>query len=244
MPDKTESAEADVLSESQGLEMAARFALTAGCAPESEGGLRTHLQSHDDEGLRTQLENYPNQRAFLEAISEATRLQRKPYDPEVVKSYWLGGELAETETSANVLYLIERYAEIVSDDYARELAGRLPEEIYLTHLSMVILIASADLTDRNARLMGINHCMVSGGKVIEVDGETAVVERDALKYKEEGGFEVVKTRANVAVDPSLTPEVKEGDLLAIHQGTPVMALDENDYERLLKWNEKVAKSLK
>jgi len=226
-----------------GVQEAAKFAVQAGCgSEENRATLIESLKSGEDELIREELAELPNLNAFLETISQITG--RDEYSLEVVKSYWLGGGLPETEEPMETRLLAEHYAKTISPEFAQELIERLPEKVYLTHLTMVALIASADLSG-DARLAGINHCMISGGRVkeVDVDNRTAAVERDVLIYKEGGGFEVIKKETSVAIDPDLTPTIRVNDEVAMHQGVIADVLNPKDVDRLAMWTRKVAETL-
>lgn len=227
-----------------GAQEAARFALPAGCGgPGGKSVLLEGFRSGEDEPIKEALAELPHLNAFLGAISQIT--ERDKHSLGVVTSYWLGGGLPETEEPVETRLLAKHYAKTISPESAQALLKRLPEKVYLTHLTMVALIASADLGG-NARLAGINHCMVSGGRVMEINTEegTARVERDVLVYKEDGGFDVISKKTVVRIDSDLTPTIEIGNQVAIHQGVVADILTPEDFDRLNYWNKKVAQTLK
>lgn len=229
-----------------GSKQTARYVLPGqSCGTEqARRGLREALVDNRGSQLETILsgQEFPHLNAFLETIAQATKME--PYSAETVKAYWLGPEISETVKPIPTDLLAQKYESRVSHEFAQVLRERLPKEIHPTHLTMVAYIASSELSG-DMRIAGINYCMISGGRVTKVDEEekTAVVERDILVRREDDGFEIAQQTATVTIDTDLTPNLKERNLVALHQGCVADMLTQEDFDRLRLWNEKVAKTL-
>lgn len=235
--------------EKNGLRSAARFAIQPNmwgfCGEDtSQEILRNFVAERDIncDLVRETLNShgFPHLNAFLGTISEISG--RETFDEAAVLSYWLGGDLTEeiAEGAGNIL--VEQYTKQISDEFAKELAKRLPEKIYLTHLTQVALIAAADY-DEPEKSQLVNQCMVAYGKIVSIDEEnrTVVVERDVLRKMEGGGYEVIPGKQTVMIDPDLTPKLETGDEIAVHLGYLAGKLGTEEIETLKFWTRKVAK---
>ena len=228
-----------------GIHQAGRYALQAGCGnPDDEASLRKSWVQNEDTDAREILaeRGFPHLNAFLKAIAEAQGA-KDPYSPEIVRAYWLG---PKDNTYIMSKDLAKHYVQTMSPEFGQAIEAQLPERIVPIHLTMVALIASPEITDRNLRLAGINHCMISSARITEMqeDGKGVTVERDTLVDNEAGGFTVQRRHADVRIDRDLTPDVNIGDPVALHQGTVAEILTQEEADRLSYWTREVAKTLK
>lgn len=163
-------------------------------------------------------------------------------DEQTEISYWLGGELIGAAEATAARLLVEQYAKRVSPDFAKALSLRLPERIYLTHLTQVMLIAAADYTEPE-RTKIINQCMIARGRLVGINMEerTAVVEREVLIKVSDYNFRVASRKVKVKLDLDLTPRLQVGDAVAVHLGYIADKLTPEDATLLSGWTEKVAR---
>jgi hydrogenase maturation factor len=182
---------------------------------------------------------FPHLNAFLEAIANDSEMD--PFDNQVVMSYWIGTYLTEKVGTETKEKLVKSYGEKISKEFAVALAEKLPEQIYLTHLSQVALIA-AEGYEQSEKTKLINHCMVAYGTIVAVDMEKreATVKRDVLKKKENAGYEVVQGKQTVKIDVDLTSKLNIGDDIAVHLGYLAAKLRSDQAEKLRYWTRKVA----
>lgn len=232
----------------RGVRSAARFALQPNmwgfCGEDtSQDILREFvaLRKNDSALARETLEHhgFPHLNSFLEAIAERTGLDT--FSDEVVMSYWLGNKLTEDIGTETKKILVECYGDKFTKVFAEQLKTALPENIYLTHLSQVALIA-AEGYDQLEKSKLINHCMLAHGRILEIDAfkKTAVVSRDFLKKSDKDGYVVRQARQKVKIDSDLTPVLCFGDDVAVHLGYLAMKLDEYESKNLRYWTRKVA----
>jgi len=231
-----------------GIKNAARFAIQPNmwgyCGEdESQEILRDFVTEKSDndklvkETLQTQ--GFPHLNAFLETIASLCDLDA--YDNQAVMSYWIGTFLTESIGQDNKDTLVKIYGEKISQPFAKQLAEKLPDKIYLTHLSQVALIA-AEGYDQEEKTKLINHCMVACGKLISFDLEkrVATVKRDVLRKNDENGYSVVAGKQTVKIDSDLTPDLRLGDEIAVHLGYLAAKLRSDQAEKLRYWTRKVA----
>jgi len=224
--------------EALGLKSAARFALQPNmwgfCGEDdSQQCLREFVSGRekDVEKIRLTLEEhgFPHLNAFLETIAKSTGRDR--FDPEMVLNYWLGGEVVGTRED-----LLENYSKYFPKEFVEALGKVLPEKIYLTHLSQVIFVAAADYQGVE-KINLINHCMITGGEVVEIDtvNRVAVVQRDILNKD----LKLVKGKQSVKIDPDLTPKIEVGNKVAVHLGYLASTLTTDEADSLSYWTDRV-----
>ena len=231
-----------------GLKDAARFAIQPNmwgyCGENtSQETLRNYVSDKDDDSevVRETLRShgFPHLNAFLETISGPLGLDI--FDDEVVMSYWFGSFLTEKVGVDKKAKLVDNYSQNISNDFARALSEALPEEIYLTHLSQVALIAAAGYNQKEKTTL-INHCMIAYGKVLEVDSnkKTAIVQREVLRKNDGLGYRIALAKQSVKIDSDLTPTINIGDEVAVHLGYLATTISCDQAERLKYWTRKVS----
>lgn len=231
-----------------GLKSAARFAIQPNmwgfCGEDSSQEiLRNYVsdRSGKHEIVRETLKDhgFPHLNSFLTTIAEEADLDI--YDEEVVMSYWLGSYLTEKVGTKLREALINNYKKRFSDEFAQRLDELLPEEVFLTHLSQVALVASVDY-EQTEKTQLINHCMIAYGKIIEIDFEkrSAVVKREVLKKNIDQGYDVQFSKQTVKIDTDLTPQLEIGDDISVHLGYLAAKISPDQSERLRYWTKKVA----
>lgn len=231
-----------------GLKDAARFAIQPNmwgyCGENtSQEILRNYVSDKEDnsEIVRETLHShgFPHLNSFLETISEALDLDI--FDDEVVMSYWFGSFLTEKVGTGEKDKLVNNYGENISGDFAKSLSEILPEEIYLTHLSQVALVAAAGYNQKEKTTL-INHCMIAYGKVLEMDinKKTAIVQREVLRKNDGLGYRISLAKQNVKIDSDLTPTVAVGDEVTVHLGYLAATISSDQAERLKYWTRKVS----
>ncbi len=234
-----------------GLENAARFAIQPNmwgfCGEDASQVILRNLVSEkelDYDLVRETLCNhgFPHLNAFLRAISQTSGLDM--FDEHVVESYWLGEDLTEIAADNAGEALVDQYEKQLPGGFAKGLEKQLPEKLYLTHLSQVILIAAADYENAEKENR-INNCMVAYGKVIALDTNNAKasVEREIINVKNDGKYEVNSRKQEVRIDPDLTHGLNIGNDIAVHLGYLAAKLTQNQSERLRFWTRKVAESI-
>jgi hypothetical protein len=194
--------------------------------------VRETLQSH----------GFPHLNAFLGAI--AAKSGRELFDDEVVLSYWFGGDLTEETADGSGKILISKYEKQLPKDAVKVLSERLPDIIFLTHLSQVALVAAAEYEPKEKATV-INLCMIAYGKILSVDldKKVAKVKRDMLRSTESGGYEVFIGKQYVNIDPDLTGNLNVGDEVAVHLGYLAAKIEGSQIEKLRYWTKKVTESL-
>lgn len=232
------------LSVERGLGLTARYALqpnTQGfCGDnDSQKVLRDFLTRHLHEDLVFQTldsHGFPHLNSFLDAIAEISG--RDKFDEAIVESYWLGNDLTKAVGTKTKNVLVSQYHYHMFPEFSGNLAKLLPEDIYLTHLSQVALIAAGGETEpRKTEL--INHCMIAFATVLSVDQTSALVNRETLEKDRSGKYHIVMKKQSVHLDPDLTLSVEAGDQVSLHLGFIAGILTDTQAKSLQFWTHKV-----
>jgi hydrogenase maturation factor len=232
----------------EGIRNAARFAIQPNmwgfCGEDNtQEILRSFVSDNgvDSQVVRETLtnHNFPHLNAFLGTIAELNEMDI--FDEDVVMSYWFGSYLTEKVGVNTKNNLAENYGKQISPQYADHLKEILPDEMYLTHLSQVALVAASSESEPK-KTEFINFCMIAFGVVIEIDVEKKIVKvnREVLVRDESGNYQVKTAKRKVRVDADLTPDLKLGDEVAIHLGYLAAKISSDQAERLKCWTRKVA----
>lgn len=236
------------MKEGQGVREAARYAIQPNmwgfCGEDESQKILRDLVTDRESNLDLARETlhhhgFPHLNSFLRSIADEAGLD--PFDERAVLSYWLGGELTEQIGTNTKSTLIRNYEGQISEDFAKQLEVVLPDNIYLTHLSQVALIAASGY-EETEKTNTINHCMIAWGKVIDIDvvRKEAIVEREYLRKAVKGGYEVLAKKIKIKMDRDLTPELVQGDEVAVHLGYVAAVLARDEAESLRFWTRKVA----
>lgn len=232
----------------QGIKDAARFAIQPNmkgfCGEKGDQQILRDYISDRNGDYKIVLEtlsshSFPHLNAFLGAIAEMSGAD--VFDNDVVSSYWYGNLTTEKVGLNTKNVLLENYERQFPGPFSEQLRRLLPEEIFLTHLSQVALIATFSENEPQ-KTDFINHCMIAHGKIRHIDKEnrSALIVRDYLKKKDVGGYEVISIEREVNVDNELTPELSIGDDVAVHLGYLAAILTSEEVENLRYWTRKVA----
>ncbi len=124
------------------------------------------IQKPTELHLPCQPRKFPDLYSFLNLIDP-----RHPNNLKTVECYLFGNKLTKPYPKKD---LIAQYQERVGVDIAAALDKILPETIYPTHFFQVAFIAAKDPGDP---VVKINGCAIFPGKILSIDGNSAIVSR-------------------------------------------------------------------
>src|SRR5918911_156798 len=137
------------------------------------------VEGASDGGLTPLLRRFTGALPYLQLIARANVIA-DPFDPRVVEAYWLGNELLE-RVEVRQLYdsLLERFGKQLRGRTRDVVLGKAPAGAR-PHHSFHVLDVHSRVGDFGQTLPTMDHCRVSWGRVVRLEGGEAVVERQPL----------------------------------------------------------------
>lgn len=132
-----------------------------------------------DGGLDQHLKKFTGALPYLQLIARANGITH-PFDPRVVDAYWIGNELLDG-VEVRQLYdsLLERFGKQLQGRTRELVLGKAPAGAR-PHHSFHVLDVHSRVGDFGQTLATMDHCRVSWGTVVEVDGGELLVDRVPL----------------------------------------------------------------
>jgi hypothetical protein len=132
-----------------------------------------------DGGLNGHLKKFTGALPYLQLIARANGIA-DPFDPRVVDAYWIGNSLLD-HVEVRQLYdsLLERFGKQLQGRTRDLVLGKAPAGAR-PHHSFHVLDVHSRVGDFGQTLPTMDHCRVSWGNVVEVDGGELVVDRVPL----------------------------------------------------------------
>ena len=182
-----------------------------------------------DGGLAPHLNKFTGALPYLQLIARANGIAN-PFDPRVVDAYWIGNELLDG-VEVRRLYdsLLERFGKQLQGRARDLVLGKAPAGARPHHAFHVLDVHSR-VGDLGHNLATLDHCRVSWGTVVEVDGGELVVDRVPLVL--EGGKLVLGTALRERILRQLdgrgfVEQATVGDVVSIHWGWACEVLSES-----------------
>ena len=229
----------------------ARFAIGPGashlssCGPETAPGtLLRYLQTGEDSGIHEMLKKYPNLDSFQATLAEIAGLD--PFDPQVQEAYWLGNRLLQKATDPeNYEKLLNHYQRHGAfSGFIAELKKRKPQETIFHHNFQVAWIGIENIGGKLDRSLGaVNQCMIRGGKVMNISGNTAHVNQFTLEKSAGNQYYLGIKEQEIKFDTALVDNLQPGDLVATHWGAVATQISQNQLTALEYWTERVVELL-
>jgi len=231
-----------------GIEIAARYSFPPNChgycGPSSfVHTLKEHLERKKGNWigkgdgivrLKTQLSRFCTLHAYLKFIAREKNSKKingfDPFDRDVVEAFWIGNELLEDISRADLSRFIRRDLFPKSDSRrANRLADGLPEGMVPHHSFNALYVKF--VTGRVKRsVKNFDSCCITFGKVLSVsaDRKTAHMGRASVSWNAELGFCFAPLRSTVALermgvrflDLDNDP-LRKDDLVSVHWGMAV-----------------------
>ncbi len=127
----------------------------------------------------------------------------------------------------------------VPDFFIEELKAKKPKQFIPNHLFHVLFIGVGKASGAVPfNLNSINNCMIRWGKVQKLSKKEAIVNLNSLKAKGDKAYFLTKIRTSIPFNPKFTPDLKVGDLVAVHWNLIVKILTKKEEKNLRYWSTK------
>lgn len=181
-----------------------------------------------DPGLPPLLRAFTGALPYLQLIARASGIA-DPFDLRVVEAYWIGNELLE-HVEARQLYdsLRERFRKQLSPRVLDLVAGKAPAGAR-PHHSFHVFDVHSRTGELAHSLTTMDHCRISWGRVIAVQGAHLTVERAPLVLCK-GQLDLGVPQREVILRQidgrGFVDEAQVGDWVSIHWGWACQVLSE------------------
>ena len=183
------------------------------------------------EKVKTLLESFIGLHSYLAFIAEQNDMQ--PFDREVIEAYWIGNELLEDIEGESFKEFVNKTLVekgLLPERVARKKTENLPKKIY-PHHSFHVLYMNFFTKKVESIPENLDKCLIKWGKVIEVNGNEAVVRSFNVVF--DGKF--FTHRAELKTENILFPDIKKNDNVAVHWNFISKKLDEDEVANLKKY---------
>jgi hypothetical protein len=190
-----------------------------------------------DGGLGPLLRRFTGALPYLQLIARATGIP-DPFDPRVVEAYWIGNELLE-RVEVRQLYesLLERFGKQLQGRTRDLVLGKAPAGAR-PHHSFHVLDVHSRVGELEHNLFTVDHCRVSWGRVVGLDGGELIVERVPLVL-EMGKLALgspIRERVVRQLDgKGFVDGAQPGDVVSIHWGWACEVLPERALRNLERY---------
>ena len=183
------------------------------------------------EKVKRLLESFVGLHSYLTFIAEQNEMQ--PLDKEVIEAYWIGNELLEGIDGEKFREFVNKtlvQKGLLPERIARKKTENLPEKIY-PHHSFHVLYMNFFTKKVEAIPENLDKCIVKWGKVIEADGEKALVRSFNIAFDRK----FFTHQTELKTENVLFPELKRNDNVAVHWNFISKKLEENEVANLKKY---------
>lgn len=195
------------------------------------------IEGVSDGGLMPLLRRFTGALPYLQLIARANAIA-DPFDARVVEAYWLGNPLLD-RVEVRQLYdaLLERFG--------KQLQGRTRDLVLAKapsgarpHHSFHVLDVHSRVGELEHTLATLDHCRVSWGRVVAVDGPSLLVERVPLGLH--GGKLVLdaprRERVMRQIDGrGFADAAQPGDAVSVHWGWVCEVIDQHQQANLQRY---------
>lgn len=175
---------------------------------------------------------------YLRTIARYAQLPVFSY--KVIESYWLGNDLLKKAKKKDYEILLNYFAKQgVPDFFIAELKSKGPKVFIPSHLFQVLHVGVGKASGAVPfNIKSINNCMIRWGKVSKLSTDRAEINLNSLKLVR-NKYKLLVIREGVPHDSRFTPQLKIGDIVAIHWNLIVKILSEKETENLEYWTREV-----
>lgn len=184
-----------------------------------------------EEKIKKILQGFEGAFPYYKLIAESNSI-KDPFDERVVSAYWIGNNLLEKVSIADLrAMIVKEFSKrgLLSEDIAEKKAKIIPRTSIPHHSFHVLVMGS--VTGRvvlKGKLLDL--CRVSSGMVLKDagSGKKVIIEYQPLQKKNAKYIFSRLTRQSIFLDKSFVPNVKIGDMVAIHWNHIVQILSERN----------------
>lgn len=224
------------------LQLESRFSLSPNslgyCGKKSATAkFKSCIANGECDGVKDELKNFIVLYPYLKTLS---KIIKKPfYSYSVIESYWLGNDELKKAKQLDYLLLLENFKKQgVPDFFVDDLKLKKPKKFIPNHLFHVLHVGVGKASGAVPfNLETINNCMIRWGKVQSLTKKEAVVELNSIKGSRV--YSLTKNKERIPFNSRFTPELKVGDIVAVHWNMIVKALNIEEEKNLTFWTNKV-----
>jgi hypothetical protein len=225
-----------------GLELCARYSFRPNslkyCGPKDADKVLYDFitkRSVPERDVERVLEKFEALYPYLETIAKSNG--KKPFDDEVVEAYWLGNDLLEKVSHAEMKDLIKKLAKRgLPKSIAEQLAERLPRTAVPHHSFHVLYIGVGAVTNSVPNtLENADRCRISAACVNRVNKDSLDVQYNPLIVKDKKLVLDRLKEKEVIWDSKFLPDVGINNTIAVHWDFAVQILNGDRIRNLKKY---------
>ncbi len=231
--------------ETKALDLLCRFSLITNrlryCGPKDaykDSLLLVQEKPCDKEKIKKQFMRYEGLYVYLDYL--AKKLNKKPFDYDVVEAYWTGNELLDKFNDKDNKKIIQNLTKRgLPKNHAEFLIKKSPEGMNFSH-SFNVLFVGVGMTTSSVptNIITMNKCIISIGKVLKILKDQLmvavsplIIEQELLKFDEQ-------KIQHVEYASEFFKDIKVGDKIAIHWDYACKRLTEIEVKNLKKYTQK------
>lgn len=193
------------------------------------------------ESVEEEFNNFIALNPYLETLSDILKLPKFSY--KVIESYWLGNDYLNKATIKDYEILLANFKKQgIPEFFIKELKEKNPKKFIPFHLFQVLHVGVGKVSGSVPfNLESINNCMIRWGKVEKIIGKSAIVKLNSLK-SEKNNYCLVLLEEKISINTTFTPNLKVGDVIAVHWKMIAKILTPIEESNLSFWTRQVLKS--
>jgi hydrogenase maturation factor len=212
------------------------------CGPEKAYSLFLEYMkgNTDANNIRDTVKRFEGLYPYLQAIADKTGKDFLDYD--VVEAYWLGNELLDGCNAIDVANVISTLMQRgLPKTIGERLQQDIPADALPHHLFHVLYVGVGRTTGTvDSTLQNMENCMISAGKVIEVQSVDSLLVETTRLEQNDGIYNLVPGEVKTAIYiKDMLPHIKVGDVVALHWGFAALRMTEQQQKNLEKYNARV-----
>ncbi len=210
------------------------------------------VSAGDLQEVQQELEKFIVLNPYLETL--ATLTGKSKFSRQVIEAYWLGNDDLKKAKPEDYFLLLENFAsQGVPPWFVDDLRLRPPKKFIPHHLFQVLHVGVGRASGSVPfDMSSINNCMIRWGKVTRIMGDTLEADLTLLDGKISDGSANDKTFSSLKLSQKICqvvfllgflPNLKLGDVVAVHWGQAVKILSPKEVAQLDFWTREVLDSL-
>lgn len=194
------------------------------------------------EGVEEEFNDFIGLNPYLETISKIFKKPKFSY--EVIEGYWLGNdELKKSKIKDYKLLLDNFLKQGIPAFFIKELIEKKPKNFIPFHLFQVLHVGVGKVSGSVPfNLDSINNCMIRWGKITKINENLATIELNSLVNLKDKYSLILQTE-KIAMNSDFTPDLKIGDVVAVHWKMIAKILTIHEESNLSFWTKKVLETL-
>ncbi len=199
-----------------------------------------YLETQDNPTeVEQRFKNFEGLYVYLDAL--AKKAGKYFLDYEVVEAYWIGNHLLDLFTDEDMKDIVRKLTKRgLPLSFAEKLIQNMPSGFVPHHNFNVFYVGVGNTSGKvPTTLQHMDNCRTSWGEVVSIVGNVLHVQMQSLTFQS-GKYKLLEEETRtVKYLPIMLPDVKEGDMVAIHWGMAGLVLNKNQLENLVKYHEQI-----